>query len=150
VLSVGQSDETSVCLCVYTTTVGKVSNFVFTRKHVNLCLLKRQQRDASTASTKYPSVGAGKTRTVFSSGTTDSTHTVFRTPWTEDNIWTSSFANSSSTPSTRDNQKLFIRGGISEIMFRNPLGNQPVIRSQLLSRRPGQLCHLRKGTPHKL
>jgi hypothetical protein len=45
--------------------------------------------DASTASTTYPSVGAGKTWIVFSSGTTDSTQTVFHTPWIEDNFWTS-------------------------------------------------------------
>jgi hypothetical protein len=82
---------------------------------VNLCLLKRRRWDASTASTKYPSVGAGKTRIVFSSGTTDATQTVFHTPWIEDNFWTSSFPNRSITPSTSDNQKLLIRGGISEI-----------------------------------
>ena len=69
----------------------------------------------STASTKYPSVGAGKTRIVFSSGTTDATQTVFHTPWIEDNFWTSSFTNSSVTPTTGDNQNLLIRGGLSDL-----------------------------------
>lgn len=116
------------------TQLGTVSNFGFTSKRANLCLLKARRWDASTASKKCRRVGAGKIQIMLSGGAVDATQTVVHTPRIEDKFWTSSFLRIVLL------LQVLVTIGIClsvvelvRLCLEFPLGNQPVIRSQSLS-----------------